>query len=67
MGKLYDAVRHIDAVIAKKNLPLFKTKGLIAIHAGFSLALIEEETPDDGAKLEALRRVARQVLGEPIP
>lgn len=67
MGKLYDTVRQIDAVIARKGLPVFKTKGLIAIHVGFSLALVEEATPDDDAKVDALRRVARQVLGEPIP
>ncbi|WP_041453734.1 hypothetical protein [Anaeromyxobacter dehalogenans] len=67
MGKLYDTVRQIDAVIARKNLPVFKTKGLIAIHVGFSLALVEEATPDDEAKVDALRRVAGQVLGEPIP
>ncbi len=66
MGKMYETVRLIDAVIARKGLPGFKVKGLIAIRAGFSLALIRETTPDDPAKLSALRAAAEDVIGEPI-
>ncbi len=61
---MYDTVRSIDAAIARKGLPGFKTKGLIAIKAGFSLALIDEDTPEDAFKVAALRAAAREVLGE---
>lgn len=67
MGKLFDTVRNIDGTIQRKNLPFFRTKGLIALRAGFSLSLIEESTPDDAQKLAALRAAAREVLGEPVP
>ena len=63
---MYDAARAIDAAIARKGLPAFKTKGLIAIKAGFSLALIDESTPEDAEKIAALRAAAREVLGEVI-
>jgi len=66
MGKLYEAVRQIDAAIARKGLPAFKVKGLIAIRVGFSLALIRETTPDDPLKLAALRAAAEDVIGETI-
>ena len=66
MPKLYEAVQRVEQIIAKKNLPLFRTKGLIALEAGFALGSIDATTPDDPAKLEALRRAARQVLGEPV-
>jgi len=66
MGKLYEAVRQIDAAIARKGLPAFKVKGLIAIRVGFSLALIHETTPDDPLKLSALRAAATDVIGETI-
>lgn len=67
MGKLYDTVRHIEAVIQRKNLPFFKTKGLIAIEVGFALSLVTEKTPDDPARIAALKAAATQVLGERIP
>ncbi len=67
MGKLYDTVRQIEAAIARKGLPAFKVKGTIALRVGFSLALIEPGTPDDPAKIAALRQVAEDVLGEPLP
>ncbi len=67
MGKLYETVRHIEAVIERKRLPAFRTKGLIAIEVGFSLSLVTDKTPDDPKRLEALKVAAGQVLGEPIP
>ncbi len=66
MGKLYDAVRKIDAAITRKQLPIFITKGKIAIRAGFVLATIDPETPDDSARLAMLRSAAREVLGEDV-
>ncbi len=67
MGTLHEAVRSIDAIIARRALPVFKTRGLIALRAGFALSLIDARTPDDAQKLERLRAAAREVLGEPIP
>jgi len=66
MGRMYDTVRQIEAIIARRGLPVFRTKGLIAIRVGFALGLIDEETPDDGAKIAALREAAREVLGETV-
>lgn len=64
MGQLYQTIQRIEQVIARKNLQPFRTKGLIALKAGFSLALIEAGTPDDDAKLASLRQAAAQILGE---
>ena len=47
MGELYDTVARIGDIIARRNLPVFKTKGLIAIKAGLSLGLVTALTPDD--------------------
>ena len=66
MARLYEAVQRVEQVIARKGLPLFKTKGLIALKAGFMLGSIDATTPDDPMKLEALRSAAREVLGEPV-
>ncbi len=64
MGEMYDAVLKIGDIIARRNLPVFKTKGLIAIKAGLSLGLITPLTPDDPVKLKKLRDAARDVLQE---
>jgi len=66
VGQLYETIQRIEQLIARRNLQPFKTKGLIALKAGFSLALIEATTPDDAGKLATLRKAASQVLGEPL-
>jgi hypothetical protein len=66
VGQLYQTIQRIEDVIARRRLHAFKIRGLIALKAGFSLALIEESTPDDAAKLASLRRAASHVLGEPL-
>lgn len=66
MGQLYETIERIEQVIAQRQLEAFKTRGLIALKAGFSLALVDRGTPDDVAKLDRLRRAASQVLGEPL-
>ena len=66
MGQLYETIQRIEQRIARRNLQPFKTKGLIALKAGFSLALIEATSPDDAGKLATLRKAASQVLGEPL-
>ncbi len=64
MGKLYDAVRKIDAAITRKQLPIFITKGKIAIRAGFPLAMITPETPDDSIRLSRLKAAIDEVINE---
>lgn len=66
MGRLHEAVRQIDDVIARKGLDLFKTRGLISLKVGFMLGCIQESTPDDPSKIEALTEAAEEVLGEKI-
>jgi hypothetical protein len=66
MGQMYETVKQIEAVIAKKGLPQFRMKGLIAIRVGFALSLVSDKTPDDPAKIAALRAAAKEVLGEPV-
>ena len=66
MAQLYETIQRIEQAIARKNLQPFRTKGLIALKAGFSLALVDASTPDDAAKLASLRQAARDVLGEPV-
>ena len=66
MGKLHDMVKRVDALIERKGLPFARTKGLVVIRAGFSLVLIDENTPDDPEKAEKLREAVRIVLGESL-
>ncbi|HET9555050.1 MAG TPA: hypothetical protein VFP50_18940 [Anaeromyxobacteraceae bacterium] len=66
MSQLYETIQRIEYVIGRRNLPGFKTKGLIALRAGFSLALVDASTPDDPAKLAILKRAAQDVLGENV-
>jgi len=66
MGALYETVRRIEGVIEKKGLPLYKTRGLIGLRAGFLLGMVTPETPDDPIKVAALEAAARHVLGEPM-
>jgi len=66
VGQLYETIQRIEQVIARKDLQPFKTKGLIALKVGFSLALIEVSSPDDAGKLSRLKQATRQVLGEPV-
>lgn len=66
MGQLYETIQRIEQAIARKNLQPFRAKGLIALKAGFSLALVDASTPDDSAKLASLKQAAQDVLGEPV-
>jgi hypothetical protein len=66
MGALYETVRRIEGVIEKKGLPLYKTRGLIGLRAGFLLGMVTPDTPDDPLRIAALTAAARDVLGEPV-
>jgi predicted regulator of Ras-like GTPase activity (Roadblock/LC7/MglB family) len=65
-GKLHALVQRIDAVIQKRKLDPFDTRGAIALQAGFGLGFIDAETPDDAEKLSKLRAAASAVLGESV-
>jgi predicted regulator of Ras-like GTPase activity (Roadblock/LC7/MglB family) len=65
-SQLYQIAQRIDAVIKRRKLDPFKTRGQIALQAGFALALIDAETPDDPEKVSRLKAAASAVLGEPF-
>ncbi len=64
MGELYKAIERADEVIARKGLDPVKTRGAIGIQAGFLLAFVSPQDPDDPEKLAQLREACVQVLGE---
>ena len=66
MGALHETVRRIEAAIERKRLPLYKTRGLIGLRAGFLLGMVTPDTPDDPLRIAALKAAAREVLGEEI-
>lgn len=65
-GRLHALVQRIDAIIARRKLDPFGTRGEIALKAGFGLGFIDAETPDDPQKLSRLQAAASAVLGEPV-
>ena len=66
VGRLYDAVGVIDRVIGDRGLDPVQTKGLLSMKAGFFLAIVFENTPDDPDKLAKLQAAAKEVLGVDI-
>ncbi len=64
-GELYATVQRINAFIERKKLDPFKTRGEIAIRAGFGLGFIDADTADDPEKLSKLKAAATAVLGVP--
>ena len=63
MGKLYEFVQQVNAVIEERRLDPFRTRGRIAIETGFPLGLISPATPDDEVKLVKLKAAAKAILG----
>ena len=66
MGKLSDMVWDIEALIARKGLDEFGTKGRISASAGFVLSLVSERTPDDPDRIQRLKDAVFTVTGERI-
>ncbi len=62
MGQLYDAKLKLEKLIEQKKLDGAETKGKLSLRSGLLFALIRPDTPDDPAKLEKLRKAARQLL-----
>lgn len=63
VGKLYDYSQRIEEHIQRNNLDVFKTRGAIAMRAGFIISLITPTDPDDPVKVAALKSAAESVLG----
>jgi hypothetical protein len=66
MSGLYDAVGKVEGLIAAQGLDENQTRSAISVKAGFLLALVGPETPDDPEKLESLRVASEEVLGQPV-
>lgn len=65
-GRLWEAVQRINALIERSGEDPYKLRGKIALKAGFSLDLVDPETPDDPARLQKLKAAASAVLGQPV-
>jgi predicted regulator of Ras-like GTPase activity (Roadblock/LC7/MglB family) len=65
-GQLYRAVQLIEGLIRQSGGDRVKLRGQIALKAGFTLDLIDADTPDDPVKLQGLRAAARAVLAQDI-
>lgn len=60
---LYRAVQTVEGLIRKSGGDRVRLRGRIALEAGFTLDLVDADTPDDPAKLQSLRAAVRAVLG----
>ena len=63
VGRLYVAVQEIDRICTSRGLDAIKVKGEISMKAGFFLAIVFPQTPDDAEKIEKLAHAANEVLG----
>ena len=66
MSSLYDTVRRLDEYLkqsGKSDKERTQIKGQISIKAGVMLVGVNENTPDDPAKLASLKAAIRAVLG----
>ncbi len=62
MGKLYDHAQRIEQHIKANNLDVFKTRGAIALKAGFIISLVTPNDPDDPDRIAALESAAQSIL-----
>lgn len=63
---LYQAVQLVEALIQQSGGDRVRLRGQIALKAGFTLDLIDPDTPDDPVKLRNLKAAARAVLGQDL-
>jgi hypothetical protein len=63
MGTLYDYCARIEEHIEREDLDVFRTRGELALRAGFLITLVSPDDPDDSEKIMALREAAAEVLG----
>jgi predicted regulator of Ras-like GTPase activity (Roadblock/LC7/MglB family) len=62
-GELLRIVQRIDERLLGSGPDRFKLRGQIAMKAGFSLDLVDADTPDDPERLQRLKAAATAVLG----
>jgi len=65
-GLLWQTVERIQVLIERSGQDPFRLRGQIALKAGFTLDLVEPDTPDDPTRLQKLRAAALAVLGQPV-
>jgi predicted regulator of Ras-like GTPase activity (Roadblock/LC7/MglB family) len=65
-SQLYQAVQAVEELIEQSGGDGVKLRGQIALKAGFTLDLVDADTPDDPAKLQSLRAAVVAILGEEI-
>jgi predicted regulator of Ras-like GTPase activity (Roadblock/LC7/MglB family) len=65
-GLLWQTVERIQVLIERSGQDPYRLRGQIALKAGFTLDLVEPDTPDDPARLQKLRAAALAVLGQPV-
>lgn len=63
MGRLYDSCREVIEYIDRSGLDVYKTRGAITLRTGFLITLVDEDDPDDPARIAAIRDAAKEVLG----
>ena len=63
MGKLFDYRQIIEDKLKDKGADLFKLKGQITLKSGFMVSMINGDTPDDPAKIQALKSAVKEILG----
>ncbi len=66
MGRLYDAIRKVDGLIESKGLDAFQVRGQISLKAGFFMAIVTPEDPDDPDRIAALKSAVREIIGEDL-
>ena len=66
MGQLFDMKEKAYKLITDKGLDKVKIGGQIGLKAGFIMAMIRQDAPDDPVKIASLRKAIKEVLGVSI-
>jgi hypothetical protein len=62
MSAIYDIKIKIEDVIKSQNLDATAVRGKIGLKAGFLLAFVKPDSPDDPTKLTKLRAACKEIL-----
>jgi hypothetical protein len=63
MGKLFEYRNIVEDKVKALGKDKFKVKGEIGMKSGLVLGMIDANTPDDPAKVQALKTAIKEVLG----
>ena len=63
VGVLYEYCERIQQHIQGNGLDVFRTRGELALKAGFLITIVEPNDPDDPQLIQSLRQAALDVLG----